>query len=165
MHGHLRLDTDNVSLSKVFITHLQPERFPLRSEALTTCQEACVAHFGKRRRILTCWQGQHSFFTTIDRLLLTILMKLVNHHVSQVLGLLCTQESLWPSTPRLLHISGQTLPSDPKSPSGFPRCTVQYRPASGPRKPPCSHHLTQRRRRHVHVTRRERLRHGRATVK
>ncbi len=148
-----------VSLSKVFITHLQPERFPLRSRASTTCREGCVAHFGKRRYILTCWQAQHSIPSTDDRLLLTILMKSVNHHASQVLVLLCTQERLWPSTPRLLHISRQTLPRDPKSPSSFARCVVQYRPASAPRKPPCSQHLTQRRRRHVHVTRRERLRH------
>ena len=130
-----------------------------RSRASTTCREGCVAHVDKRLYILTSWQAQHSVPSTDDGLLLITLMQSVNHYASQVLVLFRTQQRLWPSTPRSLHISRRKLPRDHESPSGFARCVVQYRPASALRKPSRSQNLTQSWRRHVHVPRRERLRH------
>ena len=141
-----------ISQSKVFTNHLQPQRLPPRSRASTTGREGCVAHFGISQYILTCLQAQHSV------LLLIILMKSVKYHAS----LLRTQQRLWSLTPRLLHISRRKLPRDLESHSSFARFVVQYRPTSALRKPPCSQHIPQSWRRHVHVPRRERLRHGRA---
>ena len=164
LHDHLRLDTGKFSLSKVFTNHLQLERSPPPSRASATCQEGCVAHFGKRLYILTCWQRRRSVPSTDVTLLPIILMKSVVHHASQVLVLLRTQARLCPSTPRLLHISRRKLPGDHKSPSTFARCVVQYRPTSALRKPPCSQYLRQSWRRHAHVPRREHLRHRRAKV-
>ena len=122
LHGHPRLNTGKLSLSKVFTSHLQSERFLPRSRASTTCREDCVAHVDKRRYILMCWQAQHSVPSTDDRLLLIILMKSVNHHASQVLVLLRTQQRLWPSTPRLLHIKTET---SKKSRVSFKLCKVR----------------------------------------
>ena len=159
LYRDLRLKSGNILLSNVFTNHLQSERFFPRSRALATRRDGRVAQFGNRQYILTCWQARHNAPSTDDRLLLIILMRSVNQHASQVLVLLRTQQRLWPSTPRLLHISGRKLPRDSESHLSFARFVVQYRPTSALRKPPCSQHLTQSWRRHVHVPQRERLRH------